>query len=167
MVISEAAIIGLDRLRPRMERWVSAILPARRGNPRIEPDDLSPEEIGAEETEEVSQAGRTVLVAQRGTELTATERRARAAAVRGLMLARKRRYGAAQAAFAEAARFDAGLDLSDVPTFWELPRGGQEAAVRAYEEVGRLQDAGALEATLRSTFRPRAVPALRRAAEEG
>ena len=89
--------------------------------------------------------------------LTTSERRARAAAVRGLLLARQRRFGPAEAAFAEAAGLDPALDLASVPTFWDLQRGGQEAAVRAYEVAGRIRDAAVLGARVRYTFRPRLV----------
>ncbi|MBA2519092.1 MAG: hypothetical protein H0V24_05465 [Chloroflexia bacterium] len=87
--------------------------------------------------------------------LTAQERRARSAALRGLLLGRQRRYGAAQAAFADAARLDAGLSLESIPTFWNMERGAHEAAVRAYEEAGRRHDASVLASRLRTTFRPR------------
>ncbi|MDQ3695994.1 MAG: hypothetical protein M3464_20605 [Chloroflexota bacterium] len=87
--------------------------------------------------------------------LTAQERRARAAALRGLLLGRQRRYGAAQAAFADAARLDAGLSLESIPTFWNMERGAHEAAIRAYEDVGRRHDASVLASRLRTTFRPR------------
>ncbi len=90
--------------------------------------------------------------------LDARERRARAAAVRGLMHARQCRFVLAQEAFAEGLKLDAALDLLAVPTFWDMPRGGQEAAVRAYEQVGRIRDAATLAATIRRTFTPRPVP---------
>lgn len=87
--------------------------------------------------------------------LTATERRARAAAWRALLLARQRRFEAARAAFADAARLDPALDLTSVPTFWHLERGAHEAAVDAYEQTGRSREAVALEARLRQIYRPR------------
>ena len=89
--------------------------------------------------------------------LTATERRARTAAFRGLLLARQRRFAAAQTAFIEAVRLDPALELTAIPTFWHLERGAHEAAVRAYAEVGRPREAAMLTARLRSTFRPRLV----------
>lgn len=87
--------------------------------------------------------------------LTAQERRARSAALRGLLLGRQRRFDAAQAAFAEAARLDPTLSLDSVPTFWNMERGAHEAAVRAYDEAGRKHDASMLASRLRTTFRPR------------
>lgn len=89
--------------------------------------------------------------------LTAQERRARSAALRGMLHSRQRRFGAAQAAFTEAARIDPALRLEAVPTFWELERGAHEAAVRAYETAGRTYDASMLASRLRTTFRPRLV----------
>lgn len=89
------------------------------------------------------------------TPLTARERRARSAALRGLLLSRQRRFAAAQSAFAEAARLDPELSLESVPTFWDLERGAHEAVVRAYREVGRTYDASMLASRLRTTFRPR------------
>lgn len=90
--------------------------------------------------------------------LTAAEVRARATALRALLLARQRRYDAAETAFVDAARFDPALDLASVPTFWALERGGHEAAIRAYERVGRPNEAALLAARVRRTFRPRMVP---------
>lgn len=92
------------------------------------------------------------------TPLSAQERRARAAVVRGLMHARQCRFLLAHEAFAEGLAMDPALDLVAVPTFWQMPRGGQEAAVRAYETVGRIRDAATLAATIRRTFTPRALP---------
>ncbi len=89
--------------------------------------------------------------------LTATERRARTAAFRGLLLARQRRFAADAMAFAEAVRLDPALDLTAIPTFWHLERGAHEAAVRAYEAIDRPREAAMLTARLRSTFRPRLV----------
>jgi hypothetical protein len=91
--------------------------------------------------------------------LTAAERRARAAALRAMLLARRRRYAAAEAAFAEAAGLDPALDPAGEPGFWDLPRGGQEAAVRAYVGLGREREAAMLGARLRHRYRPRPLPA--------
>jgi hypothetical protein len=87
--------------------------------------------------------------------LTAQERRARSAALRGLLLSRQRRFSAAQSAFTEAARLDPELSLESVPTFWDLERGAHEAVVRAYSDVGRTYEASMLASRLRTTFRPR------------
>jgi hypothetical protein len=89
--------------------------------------------------------------------LTASERRARAAALRALALSRGRRFASAQTAFAEAARLDPTLDLTRVPGFWRLERAAHEAAIDAYDEAGRARDAAVLRARVRSTFRPKPV----------
>ena len=94
-------------------------------------------------------------------QLAAHERRARAAALRGLFLARQRRFVSAQRAFTEALQLDSALDLATVPSFWKLERAGHEAAVRAYETVGRGRDAAILASQVRTTFRPRLVPSTR------
>lgn len=89
--------------------------------------------------------------------LTAAERRARAAALRGLLLARQRRFQAAEQAFAQAIRLDPELDLATVPTFWDLERSAHEAVVRAYDEAGQGHRAAVLAARLQERFRPRLV----------
>ncbi|MBA2595577.1 MAG: hypothetical protein M3Q50_01365 [Chloroflexota bacterium] len=89
--------------------------------------------------------------------LTTAERRARAAALRGLALSRARRFDAAGAAFAEAAKLDPRLDLTRTPAFWKLERAAHEAAIAAYVTVGRDRDAAVLRAQVRSTFRPKAL----------
>ena len=87
--------------------------------------------------------------------LSANERRARAAALRALALSRGRRFDAAGAAFAEAARLDPLLDLTRTPAFWKLERAAHEAAVNAYVQAGRERDAAVLRARVQSTFRPK------------
>lgn len=87
--------------------------------------------------------------------LTAAERRARAAALRGLALSRGRRFDAAKVAFVEAARLDPMLDLTRIPGFWKLERAAHEAAIEAYQETGRERDEAVLRARVRSTYRPR------------
>lgn len=99
--------------------------------------------------------------------LTAAERRARAAALRGLAFSRQRRFDVARQAFAMAARLDPHLDLTRTPTFWQLERAAHEAAIDAYVDAERVDDAAVLRARVRSTFRPKPVrpiapqPALR------
>jgi hypothetical protein len=92
-------------------------------------------------------------------DLTPDERRARVAAVRGLMRARDERFDAARGCFAEAARLDPRLDLASIPNFWSLPSGAHQAAIDAYELAGRERDAAVLIARVRKTFRPRLVDA--------
>ena len=93
--------------------------------------------------------------------LTASERRARAAALRGLALSRGRRFVAAEVAFTEAARLDPGLDLSRTPGFWSLERAAHEAVIAAYDTADRAGDAAILRARVKSTYRPRPVRPLR------
>jgi len=87
--------------------------------------------------------------------LAANERRARAAALRAMALSRERRFAAAGAAFAEAARLDPVLDLTRTPAFWTLERAAHEAAIDAYAQAGRERDAAVLRARVQSTFRPK------------
>jgi hypothetical protein len=89
--------------------------------------------------------------------LTPNEQRARVAAVRGLVRAREQQFEAATALFAEAATLDPRLDLSTIPQFWSLPRGGHQAAIDAYDRAGRERDAAMLIARVRRAFRPRLV----------
>lgn len=84
-------------------------------------------------------------------------RRAQAAALRALLLARQRRYAEAESAFAQAAGIDRTLDLGALDGFWELERGAHQAAIRAYEAVGRHRDAMVMRATLDGRYRPRLV----------
>jgi hypothetical protein len=89
--------------------------------------------------------------------LAANERRARAAALRAMALSRERRFDAARAAFAFAARLDPVLDLTRTPAFWTLERAAHEAAIDAYLHAGRDRDAAVLRARVHSTFRPKAL----------
>jgi hypothetical protein len=82
------------------------------------------------------------------------ERMARSVSIRGLFLARSGRLEEARTAFAMAAG-DHALDLTAIPGFWSLSRGGMQAAVKAYEDVERYRDASSLEATIRLKYRPR------------
>ncbi len=171
MVISQPALICLESTRGRLLRALTAFLPGTRGGRSIPPAAqpiavLVPSASVASDGD--GAAGGAPAVEPVATAdgvpapLSAAERRARATALRGLLLARQRRYDGARAAFAEAARLDPALDLSTVPTFWDLERGGHDAVVRAYREAGRDGDAALLAARVRQTFRPRIVPASRR-----
>lgn len=88
------------------------------------------------------------------------QRVARAAAVRGMFLARSERLAEARSAFTQAAE-DETLDLSELPGFWRLSRSAMLVVADAYEDVGRFRDASALSAQVRTTFRPRAVDPVR------
>lgn len=92
------------------------------------------------------------------TSLEPDHRRAHLLAVRGLMHARQARHHAAGAAFGEALELNPRLDLTDLPTFWDLPRAGCEAAVQAYHDAGLAAEATTLNARLRQSLRPRLLP---------
>ena len=164
MVISQPTFVCLDATRMRCLRGIARLWSATGGRfTRLAPVPIMPNPAVAP-VAVIELAGPAADPATpplpsdpEPAPLTATERRARSAAVRGLLLARQRRFGPAEAAFAEAVRLDPALDLASVPTFWDLQRGGQEAAVRAYEEAGRIRDAAVLGARVRYTFRPRLV----------
>ena len=66
---------------------------------------------------------------------------ARVAAVRGLLYAREGQLDRAEIFFSEALTLDPALSPADVPTFWNLPRAGQDATVRALQNAGRPRDA--------------------------
>ena len=87
------------------------------------------------------------------------ERGARSASIRGLFLARSGRFEEARDAFSIAAE-DSGLDLTAIPGFWDLSRGGMQAAVFAYEDVERFRDAAALGARIRLMYRPRSLSSI-------
>ena len=171
MVISQPAMVGLEQARERIKRSVASVWERTRSwlaSPPV-PAVVAGDDASSSATDDAGPAfsfdderGKPAAIEASapaaGVPLTATERRARAAAVRGLLLARKRCYQAAEAAFAEAAALDPSLDLAGVPSFWQLHRAGQETAVRAYEAVGRVRDGAMLAATLRHTYRPRALP---------
>lgn len=173
MVISQPTIAYWDAMRERIRRALAACRMGTLSRPAtgslvVEPPSVfdAPSEyppMAGSATEDdlpalVDPVPAALPPIPAAAPLNPTERRARAAAVRGLMLARQRRFGSAQSAFAEAATLDPTLDLATVPTFWDLQRAGQEAVVQAYEQVGRVRDAAMLAARLRQRFRPRALP---------
>lgn len=86
----------------------------------------------------------------------ASRREARSSAAHGVHLARSERLDEARVAFAIAAR-DETIDLTAIPGFWELSRGAMLVAAFAYADVDRFRDAAALEAHVRTTYRPRAL----------
>lgn len=96
------------------------------------------------------------LLNHSSTGLPQDEREARQEAVRGLFAARAGALGCAEQHFARAARLSE-IDLTAVPGFWNLDRTAMLVAVDAYEHVGRIRDAAALNARIRSMYRPRAL----------
>lgn len=94
------------------------------------------------------------------TGLSAEERLARKQALRGLYFAHNGEFDAAGDAFRKAV--DAcDIDLTELPKFWQMPRGGILAAAQALESAGRFRAASTIQARLRSEFRPRSVVAVR------
>jgi hypothetical protein len=90
------------------------------------------------------------------------ERRARHSAVHGLYAALAGDIEDASAWFLQAVSIH-DIDLTDIPSFWQMPRGAIEAAAVAYECVGRFREAAMVQARLRTEFRPRNVINLRTA----
>jgi len=88
--------------------------------------------------------------------LDTDERRARQHAVRGLYAAHAGDLAEAEQYFTSAARHEA-IDFGEIPGFWALQRDGIMTAVRAYESAGRLREASALSARIRTELRPRAL----------
>lgn len=86
------------------------------------------------------------------------ERDARYEAVRGICAAHAGAIEVATHHFALAAACSE-IDLTALPDFWKLTRGQMQAAVAAYEQVGRHQDAAALNAHIEGNFRPNLVGA--------
>jgi hypothetical protein len=92
--------------------------------------------------------------------LPASEREARAQAVRALYAARAGDLDSAQHFFTLAAS-ETSIDLCNIPGFWHLSRAAMLTAVSAYEEAGRLRDASALSARIRTKLRPRILTPVR------
>ena len=88
--------------------------------------------------------------------ITTDVRTARHEAVRGLCAARAGANDVAINHFAIAARC-ADVDITAVPGFWSLTRGQMQMAVDAYDRVGRIRDAAALDAQIATIFRPSLV----------
>jgi hypothetical protein len=170
MMISQPALLCLEATWRRMISRGSASL-EREPDPTPRPTrdalDLASDLIA--DVIEGAPAGRAGVVSASTSEsslpdevaldasspLTANERRARAAALRGLALSRGRRFDGARAAFVEAARLDPMLDLTRIPGFWKLERAAHEAVIEAYQETGRERDEAVLRARVRSTYRPK------------
>jgi hypothetical protein len=124
--------------------------------PAVEPVVIAePSPIAEAEIAPALPLAKRVDVEAREIVLTADERRARAIALRGLCQSRGHRFEAARGSFVEAIEMDPALDLAKLPDFWRLPQGAHQAAIEAYEQVGRRRDAAALTAAVRSAFKPR------------
>lgn len=88
--------------------------------------------------------------------LPTNEREARSQAVRGLYAARDGDLESARHFFSLAAT-ERAVDLCRIPGFWNLSRAAMLTAVAAYEDAGRVREASALSARIRTMFRPRAL----------
>ena len=97
-----------------------------------------------------------LLLNQPASDLTHNQREARHEAVRGLYAARAGAIEVAVDHFTRAADCPE-IDLSAIPGFWQLSRSAMMTAVEAYERAGRIRDASALNAQLRTMYRPRAL----------
>lgn len=97
-----------------------------------------------------------LLLAQPAPDLAHDQREARHEAVRGLYAARAGAIEVATDHFTRAARCPE-IDLSAIPGFWQLSRSAMMTAVEAYERAGRIREASALNARLRTMYRPRAL----------
>lgn len=84
------------------------------------------------------------------------ERKARHQAVQGLYAARDGALEIAEHHFTLAVAYP-GIDLCEIPGFWQLSRSAMMTAVHAYDQVGRLREASALNARIRTQYRPRAL----------
>ena len=96
------------------------------------------------------------LLNQPAPDLTHNQREARHEAVRGLYAARAGAIEVAVDHFTRAAHCPE-IDLSAIPGFWQLGRSAMLTAVEAYERVDRIRDASALNARIRTMYRPRAL----------
>ena len=76
--------------------------------------------------------------------------------MRGLYAARAGAMDVAEEHFSRAALCPE-IDLSAIPGFWQLGRSAMMTAVEAYERTGRIRDASALNARIRTMYRPRAL----------
>jgi hypothetical protein len=172
MIVTEAAVVlmelSMERWQRRIARlfgrgkqeiasgvdWDTAVLPGS-----LTLFDASGQVARADTADDIKETvSASVVTPEVGADtLSVNERKARAAAVRALMQARDGRFDQACELFAEAARLDPSLNLTNVPTFWELPRAGQQAAVDGYDLAGREEDAMLLAAELAYTFRPKLV----------
>ncbi len=96
------------------------------------------------------------LLQRSPSDVSTDQREARHEAVRGLYAARAGALDVAEKHFSRAALCPE-IDLSAIPGFWQLGRSAMMTAVEAYERAGRIRDASALNAHIRTLYRPRAL----------
>ncbi|HEY8447660.1 MAG TPA: hypothetical protein VIL01_11195 [Thermomicrobiales bacterium] len=174
MVISEPAFAVLEDTGQALLTRVTRLVRRRRAQrawfPQLGPTLATPDAAGVwtasvEPAQETKPRGtrpafRSLAARLRPStpdfaERTPEQRRAWAIAHRGLARARDGQIDAAREDFTQAVTLDPSLDLSTLPGFWRLSQQAHQAAVEAYEAVGRFADAAALTAAVRAMFRPR------------
>lgn len=126
---------------------------------------LLPSELDIGPTSEMASAYRwrrhpQLLNAAYDTALVDSERRARNLAVHGLYCAHNGETEHALLYFRQALS-QHRIELTDVPSFWQMPRTGMLLAADAYEGAGRFRDAARIQARVRTQFRPRTVVPMR------
>jgi len=184
MLISQAAIFDLDSRQQTVQRRWTNLFARLLGRSRVEEtavslhDDVRPEvpalRIVTSEPVAADIPPNTLaqedaprrfpwrrhprLLAEQYDEhrISESERIARLAAVRGIFAAREGKLDVARHFLTEAAAHPA-IAFEDVPGFWGLSQQRLVVAVDAYEAAGRLRDAAALNARIRSRYRLRAV----------
>ena len=93
------------------------------------------------------------------------ERRARKIAVQGLYCAHNGEIDEAFILFTESLA-KCAIDLTKLPTFWQMPRAALLAIVDVYEQAGQLREASTLRARIRTELRPRIVVPLPRVSDD-
>lgn len=114
------------------------------------------EDTGSESIATFRWRRHTQLLDRPMSTLADEERGARQHAVRGLYAARNGALDVAEHHFSLAAACP-DIDLCEIPGFWQLDRSAMLVAVRAYERADRLRDASALNAQIRTLYRPHAL----------
>ena len=96
------------------------------------------------------------------TEMSDEERQARKIAIRGLYCAHNGELDEAFLHFVHALG-EFRIDLTEMPAFWQMPRGAILGVADAYESVGRYREASMIQARVRTELRPRNVVPMRSA----
>lgn len=91
-----------------------------------------------------------------GPVATRSQRSAQHDAMRGLAAAKSGNLEVALRHWRRAVS-TSDIDLTAIPEFWDLTRGQMMAAIDAYEQAGKYQEAAWLDEQLSSTFRPTLV----------
>jgi hypothetical protein len=91
------------------------------------------------------------------------ERLARRTAVRGLYCAHNGEIEEAFLHFVHALD-ESTIDLTELPSFWQMPRAAILSAADAYEFAGMHREAAVIQARVRTELRPRNVVPMKRPA---